>query len=200
MYQVFSVPSKNGDEKKREIAILHWEKTKNPYYVLHKLGLEYALSPKGEHLRGTGLSYGELFNYLTPEMLAPYDIEIMWPEREAARLENSRQVVTCFEIWSHLDAQVDNRIQTQRIQEVAGRYARKLERLKAEQHPVISTWEIDAIVSRAISWAGQCTRIKGQNVDMFFDAKVKEAKPHKVKKAPMETASGDGEQNIPQTA
>ena len=168
MHQVFSVVTKdsNGDEKKREIAILHWTGRENPYYLLHRLGVEYAMSPEGTHLRNTGLTYGELFEYLTPEKLDPHGMQILWPDREAVQLADGRKIVSSYEIQSHLEAQIQEREREyqreKQVKEIAGRYARRLEHLRDTGHPVISTWAPDVIVNRAITWAYLYVRSTGK--------------------------------------
>ena len=200
MYLIFNVSTA---PQKRETVILVCPDIRNPYHILHKLGVEYAMSPEGVKVRGTGLTFGALFNYLTPEMLAPYGIEIMWPDREAVRLDDERQIVSYYEIQSHLDAKEQERQRTflweQKLRETAERYARKLERLKAEQHPVISTWDVSRICMRAVSWAYQYTKVKGSS-DEFFEKKLADAKPCKVSQSPQNTGGANEQANIPQTA
>ena len=203
MHQVFSIATKDGDEMKREIAILRWNGSENPYHALHKLGVEYAMSPDGAKVRGTGLTFGALFEHLTPEMLAPYGIEIMWPDREAVRLEDGRQIVSCYEIQSHLEARAQERQRTfnweRKLRETSEKFARKLERLKTEGHPVLSTWDASRICGRAISWAYQYTKAGCFDADGFFDKKLADAKPCKASQSPR-SAGGANEQNIAQSA
>ena len=196
MYLIFNVAVA---PEQRETVMLVCPGDKNPYHALHRLGVEYAMSPEGAKVRSTGLTFGELFAHLTPEMLAPYGIEIMWPEREAVKLDDQRQIVSCYEIWSHYEARGRERDRECKAREAAERYARRLERLKADGHPVICTWDSGRISGRAISWAYQYVRSEGLSSDEFFERKLTDAKPCKVK-LPSKGAGGAGKENIAQSA
>lgn len=203
MHQVFSVETNDGDETKSETAILYWARHANPYHALHKLGVEYALSPAGVKVRGTGLTFAELLNRLTPEALAPYGLEIIWPEREAVTLGAGRQIVSCYEIQSHLEARERERQRTvnreRRTRETAERYARKLERLKAAGHPLLSGWDAGRVCSRAVSWACQYVRAGGPDADGFLEKKLADAKPCKAS-SPQGAGGNTEQENIAQTA
>lgn len=153
LYVQATVPRRKPSTSRRR-----WSTDDNP----HRLGVEYAMSPEGRKLRNVGLTYGELFEHLSPELLAPLGMQIVWPDREAVHLADDRQIVSCYEIQSHLEARARKRQREcqreKRVKETAERYARKLEHLKASAHPAISTWAPDVIVSRAISWAYQFVR------------------------------------------
>lgn len=200
MHQVFSVETKDGDETKSETAILYWVRHANPYHALHKLGVEYALSPAGVKVRCTGLTFAELLNRLTPEMLAPYGLEIIWPEREAVTLGAGRQIVSTYEIQSHLEARERERQRNanreRRTRETAERYARKLERLKADGHPVLSGWDAGRVCNRAVSWACQYVRAGGSDADGFLEKKLADAV---CKANSPQDAGGAKQENIAQT-
>lgn len=198
MYLIFNVAI---TPQQRETVMLVCPDGSNPYHALHKLGVEYAMGPEGAKVRG-GLTFGALFEHLTPEALAPYGIEIMWPDREAVRLEDGRQIVSCYEIQSHLEARDQERQRAinweRRLRETSEKFARKMERLKADGHPVLSTWDASRICGRAISWAYQHAKAGGLDADGFLEKKLADAKPCKASSP--QDAGGTEQENIPQSA
>lgn len=200
MYLIFNVATA---PEQRETVMLVCPDGSNPYHALHRLGVEYAMSPEGAKVRGIGLTFGALFEHLTPEALAPYGIEIMWPDREAVRLEDGRQIVSCYEIQSHLEAREQERQRTinweRRLRETSERFARKMERLKADGHPVLSTWDASRICGRSISWAYQHVKAGGLDADGFFERKLADAKPCKAS-SPQDAGGADEKENIAQSA
>lgn len=200
MYLFFSIAT--SEPGQRETVMLSCPNNKNPYYILHKLGVEYAMSPEGSKVRDKGLTFETLFNHLTPEMLAPYGMEIRWPDREATPLEEGRQIVSHYEIHSHMETRAQEHRKAahwqQKLYTAAERYARKLEKLKGEGHPLIATWDSSRISVRSISWAYQCVKAGDLDTDKFLEKRLADA----MRKAglPPQDAGGTDEQNIAQSA
>ncbi len=198
MYQIFEVTTNIDGEKRREHVLLTWRDGGDPYQVLHKLGLEYALSPDNiKKYRYTGLPYNEIFSHLTPEMLAPHDMQIVWLDREALPVDG-KQIVNRYELESHVETMERDSKREKKMREIAERYANRLERLKAEGHPLLSEWDAGRVSARAISWAYQFVRAGGLDTSGFFNARLADA----MRKAGLspEAVGGDRQENIPQSA
>ena len=59
----------------------------------------------------------------------------------------------------------------------AERIARRLESVKAQGHPVISTWDSKTISIKSVLWSFMFVRGEENDFVKFFDRKVQEAKP-----------------------
>ena len=123
----------------------------------------------------------------------------LWPDREAVRLEDNQKIVSRYEIESYAEvkAQEQHRafLGERKLRETSERYACKLERLKAEQHPVISTWDTSRICVRAASQAGQYAKSGASDADKFLiksGSKQSFAKPAN----PPKTQTGIGEETF----
>ena len=102
MYRIFEVASTIDGEQVRENVLITWPDGGDLYGVLHKLGLEYALSPEGlKTCRNNGVTYNEVLSRLTPEMLAPYGAQMIWLDRVVIRVED-KQIINRYELESHL--------------------------------------------------------------------------------------------------
>ena len=198
MYQIFEVTSSIDGRQVRENVVISWQDGGDLIHVLHELGLEYALSPEGlKKCHYDGLTYNELLNRLTPEMLAPYDMRIVWLDREAFRV-GDRQIINRYEVEGHVAARERDEKREQKTREVADRYARRMGRLKAAGHPLLSGWDAGKMSARAISWAYQHVRAGGSDAAGFFDKRLADAMG-KAGLSPQD-AGGADEQNIPQSA
>ena len=198
MYRIFEVTSTIDGEQVRENVLITWPDGGDLFRVLHKLGMEYALSPEGlKTCRHKGVSYNEVLSRLPPEMLAPYGAQIIWLDRVAIRVED-KQIINRYELESHLEVIEHDRNRERRMRDIAERYARKLDRLKAEGHPLLSEWDTGRVSARAISWAYMFVRAGGLDAGKFFETRLADA----VCKAGLspQDAGGADEQNIAQSA
>ena len=181
MYRIFDIAA----EEQHEQVLMLWPDGSDLFRTLHKLGLEYAMSPEGAAECRDGLTFGTLLKYLTPEMLAPYGIKMLWLSREAIKTYGSTPVVSQYELESYAEARERENIRERnwerRLKETSERFALRLERLKADAHPVVSTWDASRISGRAVSWAYQYIKAGGLDADGFFAKKLDEAKPCKGK-------------------
>ena len=198
MYQIFDVTFNIDGGQRHEKAMITYPVGLNLMYVLHELGLEYAMSPNGMKKYGdTGLSLNEFLKCLTPEMLEPFNATIMWPDRENF-CTGDEMLVSRFEVQSFQGAEkrADNRVLKAR--EIAVRYVQKLGRLNGNGHQLVSGWSNARMIERANSWAYQFICSNEWNYSKFFDERLAEA----VKRAAQSrrrTTEAD-EQNIPQSA
>lgn len=199
MYQIFEVTSDVDGKQRRENVLISWRDGNNLAYVLHKLGLEYALSPEGlRKCRNNGVSYSEILTRLTPEMLAPYDMRIIWLDRDSVCVDNM-QLISRYELESYMEAMERDIKREAKMREVDERYARRLERLKADGHPLISTWDAGRVSARAISWAYQYVRAGESDAKGFFDKKLADA-VCRAGQSPQDAGGADEQENIPKTA
>ena len=198
MYRIFEVASTIDGEQVRENVLITWPDGGDLYGVLHKLGMEYALSPEGlKTCRDNGVTYNEVLSRLTPEMLAPYGAKIIRLDREAIRVED-KQIINRYELESHLEVMERDKDRERKMRDIAERYARKFERLKAEGHPLLSDWDAGRVSARAISWAYMSVRSGGPDAGKFFNERLADA-VCKAGLSPQDTGGAD-EQNIAQSA
>ena len=197
MYVVYDIISNDNGAEQHEMALITHREDIDLLEVLHELALEYVMSPDGlKKYSNAGLTFDEFLKCLPPEKLAPYNVKIYWLNREAKR-PDSEMIIYRHELKSHLAAmeRAEERIRETRI--VSEQYVRRLERLKADGHPLISTWDSAQVSDRALSWAWQFARARITDSIKFFEKKLAEC----MYKAglPPQNVAGDGESD-PQTA
>ena len=154
MNQVFSVTTNVNGEQRRENVLIEWQNGDDLWYMLPKLALKLTMSSEGQKKYiGTGLSFSELITHAPPELLMSHNISIRWLDREAVCMDDCT-LVSRFEMESYLELfkNIDRR--EKRAIEVAVQYIRRLVRLHAEGHPLVSTWDDTRMFDWALSWAG----------------------------------------------
>ena len=168
-------------------------------HILHKLGLKLAMSAERQKKYiSTGLSYSELITHLTPELLKDSGISIRWLDQEAVCLDGKMLLSPC-ELESHLELSKYTDRCTRRALDVAVQYVRRLARLHAEGHPLVSTWDDTRMFDRALSWAGQFAHSEANEVfpGRFFEKRLAEA-VHRTGLTP-QVEDRDNEQNVDAT-
>ena len=142
--------------------------------VLHELGLKCVMSPDGlNKYSQTGLSFNEFLKNLPPEKLEPYNVKIYWPDREAISCDG-KMLINRYELKGHLNARKHNEDYINETRTVSERYVRRMERLKADGHPLISTWDSARVSDRALSWAWQFAQSGSPDPIKFFEKKLAE--------------------------
>lgn len=198
MHQIFDITSNTDGEHRHEKLMITYPVGLDLNDVFHNLGLELAMTPDGVKKYGnTGLSLNEFLSRVTPEELEPYNVTITWPDREDC-CSGDKMLISRYELQSHLNARKRENNRVLKAREVSMRYIRKLGRLKANGHQLVSTWDNGRVVERANSWAYQFVCSNGWNYDRFFDERLDEA-VNRAAKSHLNTDKND-EQNIPQSA
>lgn len=172
MYVVYDIISSDNGVEQHEKALIVYNKGVDLTDILHELALEYVMSPDGlKKYSNAGLTFDEFLKCLPPEKLAPYNVKIYWLDREAKR-PDSEMIIDRYELKSYLTAMEHNEECIRKTRDVSKRYVRCMERLKADGHPLISTWDSAQVSDRALSWAWQFTRSGNPDFIKFFKKKL----------------------------
>ena len=197
MYVVYDIIFNDNGVEQHEKALITCREDVDLPEVLHELALEYVMSPDGLKKYGqTGLPFDEFLQCLPPEKLKPYNVFIHWLDREAKR-PDSKMIIDRYELKSHLAAMERAEERVRETRKLSEQYVRRMERLKADGHPLISTWESAQVTDHALRWAWQFARARITDPIKFFEKKLAEC----VYKAglPPQNVTGNGESD-PQTA
>ena len=124
------------------------------------------------------MSFAQIMEHITPEMLAPYGVTMIRPEDVAIQTDQLSPLVTRYELESIRDIRSAEWYRGRRVVEYAARAAKRLEKQKANQHPIISTWDSERISMKATSWACQFMMDGEKNFAKFFDKKLKDLLSH----------------------
>lgn len=199
MYQIFNVATNVNGEQRREKVMVTYPDNTDMLEVFHKLGMEYALGPDGRKYSDTGLNFNEFLKHLNPEALKPYHMEILWLDRErfnsGETMLINRYVIRDHRLTEKRHAE-DYRLFAANLRDTTARYIKRLESLKADGHPLISTWDNTRIADRAIIWTWQFLHSGESDHAKFFERKLAEY----VKRAGLSSQNGNDEQNTPQSA
>lgn len=172
MYVAYDIISNDNGAEQHETALILYKDDVDLTGVLHELALEYVMSPDGlKKYSHTGLSFDEFLKCLPPEKLKPYNVRILWIDREAKR-PNSEIIIDRYELKGYLTAMEHNEECIRKTRDVSERYVRCMERLKADGHPLISTWDSAQVADRALSWAWQFARSGNPDFVKFFKKKL----------------------------
>lgn len=121
MYQIFNVVTNVNGEQRREKVMVTAESFDSMWRVFHRMGLEYALhSGRVDRCSNIGLTFNEFFNYLSPEMLNYYNIQIIWLDREPI-ISGEAALITIYELESHLETMTRDNKRIKRTREFAER-------------------------------------------------------------------------------
>lgn len=172
----------NG-EPRLEIVTLSSKGERDFDEVLHRVGLEFCMSPQGRKLckNISGLSLEQLLDIITPEMLVPDGVTMERLRGCAVQKDNVPPVVSwceiklCREICDRYNQQLRD------MKKYAELIAGHLEAYRLSGHPAISAWAPEIIPSKSISWAYQYVTEKDEmrcSLATFLERKIQEAKPH----------------------
>lgn len=207
MHKIYDITYETDGEQKHEILLIAWtENDLDISYVLHKLGLDYAMSTEGLKKCGnTGLSYNEFLSRLTPEMLEPYKVKMMRLSQMATHMNDDDMLVSLYELKSHLLAEERNKECMRTARETSKRFARNLGRLKDNRHQLISKWDNARLNEMATSWGHQYARTGEQDPVKFFEKKLSDAihRAYISSEGNMnyeQNASQDASENVPENA
>ena len=180
MRKVYQYTHQVNGESKLEIIKLSSKKKCDFVEILHRVALEICMSPQGRELCKdiSELTFGELMEIITPEMLAPYDLIMERLRDSAEQMDNAPPVVSrCeMELYREFCDRYNQRLRD--LKDYAESIARQLETLRLSGHTAISTWAAEIIPERSISWAYQYVTGKECAFQTFIERKIKEAKPH----------------------
>lgn len=167
----------NG-ETKQDLVMLFCQKGTDIDFALHKLGLEYCMSQNGDKAPTDGLTFAQLMDIITPEMLKSYGITALWPNELAIPMDDAPPIIGRYELKTY--QKVINYVysRTKEVCYIAERIAKRLETQRRQGHPAISTWAPDIISVKAITWADQFVHGSETDLSKFFQKKLQEAKPH----------------------
>ena len=182
MRRVYEFTRALNGETRLEIVMLLSPKECDIDQILHRVGLEFCISPQGRRLcKGASeLTFEELMSNLTPEMLAPYGVSMYRVRDEAQQMDNAAPVVSRYEMELYQGITDKHNRQFCALRDYGERIAKRLEAQRLRGHPAISTWNPNLIPGRAIAWAYLFITGSEQNFEKFFNRKLQEAKPHTV--------------------
>lgn len=189
MRKVYQYTHQVKGKPRQEIVILSSKDNRDYDEILHRVALEICASAQGKKLckGASGLSFGELMEIITPEMLAPYGVVMDRLRDSAEQMDNTPPVVNRCEMKLYREFCDECNRQLHDIIDNAEQIAKRLEALRLDGHPVISTWSPVIIPSKGISWAYQyATGMDGldgmdrmeRTFMAFLQQKIKEAKPY----------------------
>ena len=179
MYRTYEFMRTANGEQKLEIVMLLSPKKCDFDQILHRIGLELCTEQikKNPSKTPTELTFEQLMERLTPEMLRPYGITLFWPRENVKQVDGKYPVASRYELDLYREI-YDKSIKQVRDQRTyAERIARRLESVKAQGHPVISTWDSKTISIKSVLWSFMFVRGEENDFVKFFDRKVQEAKP-----------------------
>ena len=101
MYQGFEFTRMINGEPKREVVIIFYPEETDLYWALHQLGFECCLKNQKEGEFHDGLSFPELMEQVTPEMLAPYGMTVLWPNRALISMDNMPPTISRYELETY---------------------------------------------------------------------------------------------------
>lgn len=167
---------------RKEMVIIISPLGHNIERALHEIGLNLVLRSKYRTVYMTGLSQRELMEALTQEMLTPYGMYLLRPNEKAVKLEGTPPIIGAFEAENWQKINKNQTLFKQSMRDYVERFAQRLEREKAKNHPVISTWSSAMICKCAAVWAGDFVEEHGTDrhspkFDLFFQGRLEDAKP-----------------------
>ena len=178
-WRSYTYSKPGGHDGRQEYVILIGPQAQNFDRVLHEVGLK--LVSDNPRYRD-GVAQAELMEALTPELLAPYNVALLRPTREAVKLDNRPPVIGALEAESWRGAAVKHTSYKIDVRDYAERIVKRLEQEKANGHPAVSTWGYAGICRRSVTWASDFVEKYGperSNVkfDAFMQAQLEAAKP-----------------------
>lgn len=177
MHQTFEFTKFVHGEQKKETVMMLYPKTVDIAQIMHTLGLAYCISPEGTRKCPDELTFAQFMERITPEILAHHQIQLVWPSRDVIQMDEQPPIVSSYELQERRSVRLDERIRLGRMRDAAERFARRLERQRANGHPAISTWETDRISGTAVAWAGQFVTDPELDMNKFFEQQLRKAKP-----------------------
>ena len=194
--RIFSFPRTVNGETKQDLVMLSYPKGTDIELMLHKLALAYCMNQNKGKIPSDDLTFAQFMDVITPEMLAPYGITVLWPNELAIPMDGARPIIGRYELETYRDAINYGYSKTKEVCYIAERIAKRLETQRRQGHPAISTWAPDIISVKAVTWADQFVHGSETDFFKFFKKKLQDAKPHPVKDqtpADMDAANDDPE-------
>lgn len=180
MKRVYEYTRNLNGEARLEIVMLLSKDECDFDEILRRVGLESCLGNRGRKLQksGSGLTFAELMDGLTPEMLKPYGV-VMYRLRDGAQqMDDAAPVVSHCEMERFQKLCDDHIRELRGIREYGERIAMRLEFQRRNGHPAISTCDPNIIPGKAIVCAYLFVTGEEQDFMTFFNRKLGEAKPH----------------------
>lgn len=180
MKRVYEYTRNLNGEARLEIVMLLSKDECNFDEILRRVGLESCLGNRGRKLQksGSGLTFAELMDGLTPEMLKPYGVVMCRLRDGAQQMDGAPPVVSHYEMELYQGLCDRHDRQLRGVREYGERIAKRLEIQRTHGHPAISTWDPNIIPGKAIVWAYLYVTGNEQDFMTFFNRKLGEAKPH----------------------
>lgn len=176
-YCTYSYLKPDGEDQQQEVVTIIYPSCYTLGEIMHKIGLDLAMERLVSKPRHGDLTFGELMDSLTPEMLAPYGANILRSSVEAIPMERNATVIGRYEMDSFWLLQQDTERRIRKMRDYALRFAQKLEKERANGHPIISTWNSPAISGFAVAWAEQFAWGDEKDSSKFFKRQLEGAKP-----------------------
>ena len=172
MHQTFEFIRCLDGRRQHERVLFEYPDDVDLEYILHRLGLKHALSDDRQKKYGNAeVTYDELFNRLTPEMMKPYNVKMIWPDRETRQVSGKPLITRCELDW-HREAMEREEERTRRAGNVAERYAKTLVNLKDSGNQYIAQCPSPWVAEKAVRWAFQFIRSGETDSLSFLDEKL----------------------------
>lgn len=178
MYRTYEFTRTVNGEAKQDMVMLFYPKGTDIELTLHKLGLEYCMNRNKGKTPPHGLTFAQLMEYITPEMLDPYGITVLWPNSTAISMDDAPPIINRYEMETYRETINYVYSRTKKVCKTAEQIAKRLETQRKQGHPAISTWAPDIISVKAVTWADQFVHGSETDLSKFFQKKLQEAKPH----------------------
>lgn len=158
-----------------DYAVLSCAKTCNCPRALHDIGLEYCKT-KGRDLynREGGLSLPQLLRNTPSELFAKHGVTLTWLSEKVVSADQETKVVGKYELDTYYNTVNMYSDKFRRLYDSAKKIVYRLEKQRANNHPVISTWSAGKIAAKALMWSREFTGEKNylHELDIFFQKKL----------------------------
>lgn len=179
MTKVYGFPRVVDGETKKEFVVLSSNFNRDFLQVVHDVAVDYCLDNENRHLcKEGGMSFGQIMEFITPEMLEPYGVTMLRLDDMAVQTDQMSPLVTRYELETIRAVRRLERRHAREVVDFAERAAQRLETQRARNHPGVSAWGPEKVAVKAASWASQYVMMSGKkDFARFFEKKLKETLP-----------------------
>lgn len=175
MIEVYEYSRLVNGEMRREFVVFSSEKKRDILQAVHNAAVDFCVQHANKRpCKEGGMSFAEIMEFITPEMLAPYDVTMIRPGDVAIQADQLPLLISRYELEFIRDVRSTEWYRSRRVVDYAARAAKRLEKQKAKQHPIISTWDAEKMTVKASSWACEFAMGREKNFGKFFDKKLKD--------------------------
>lgn len=179
MTKVFEYSRVVDGKMRREFVFLASNADCDLLQAVHDAAVDLCLQAENNHLCDEGgLSFGQIMEIITPEMLVPYGLTMKRIDEMAVQTDQMPPLVSQYELKTIRDARRAEKRRARDVVDYAERAARRLETQKANHHPVVSTWGSERISARAASWAWQFVTGEEKDFAKFIEKRLQAIRTH----------------------